>query len=35
MTEEYAEKIGADYYCKDAMKSVEAARDAVNMLAAD
>ena len=35
LTEEYAEKIGADYYCKDAMKSVEAARDAVNMLAAD
>lgn len=26
LTPEYAEKIGADYYCKDAMKSVEAAK---------
>lgn len=26
LTSEYAEKIGADYYCKDAMKSVEAAK---------
>lgn len=32
LTPEYAEKIGADYYCKDAMKSVEAARDAVSKL---
>ena len=27
LTEDYAEKIGADYYCKDAMKSVEAAQE--------
>lgn len=27
LTPDYAEKIGADYYCKDAMKSVEAARE--------
>ena len=27
LTPEYAEKIGADYYCKDAMKSVEAAKE--------
>ncbi len=27
LTEEYALKIGADYYCKDAMKSVEAAQE--------
>lgn len=27
LTEEYARKIGADYYCRDAMKSVEAARE--------
>lgn len=26
LTEEYARKIGADFYCKDAMKSVEAAQ---------
>lgn len=26
LTEEYAEKIGADFYCRDAMQSVEAAR---------
>lgn len=32
LTPEYAEKIGADYYCKDAMKSVEAARDAAAKL---
>lgn len=27
LTAEYAAKIGADYYCKDAMKSVEAAQE--------
>ena len=27
LTADYAEKIGADYYCKDAMKSVEAAKE--------
>ena len=27
LTADYAEKIGADYYCKDAMKSVEAAQE--------
>lgn len=27
LTPEYAKKIGADYYCKDAMKSVEAAKE--------
>lgn len=27
LTEEYAAKMGADYYCRDAMKSVEAAQD--------
>lgn len=27
LTEDYAEKIGADYYCKDAMRSVEAAQE--------
>ncbi len=27
LTEDYAKKIGADYYCKDAMKSVEAAQE--------
>lgn len=27
LTPEYAEKIGADYYCRDAMKSVEAAKE--------
>ena len=27
LTEEYAKAIGADYYCRDAMKSVEAARE--------
>lgn len=27
LTPDYAKKIGADYYCKDAMKSVEAARE--------
>ncbi len=27
LTEGYARKIGADYYCKDAMQSVEAARE--------
>ena len=26
LTEDYAKSIGADYYCKDAMKSVEAAQ---------
>ena len=26
LTEDYAAKIGADYYCRDAMKSVEAAQ---------
>ena len=29
LTEDYAKTIGADYYCKDAMKAVEAAKDAV------
>ena len=29
LTEEYAAEIGADYYCKDAMKAVEAAKDAI------
>lgn len=29
LTEDYAAKIGADYYCKDAMKAVEAAKDAI------
>lgn len=27
LTEDYAKKIGADYYCRDAMKSVEAAQE--------
>lgn len=27
LTPDYAKKIGADYYCRDAMKSVEAARE--------
>ena len=27
LTEEYAYEMGADYYCSDAMKSVEAAQD--------
>lgn len=27
LTEDYAKSIGADYYCKDAMKSVEAAQE--------
>jgi len=27
LTEDYARQIGADYYCKDAMKSVEAAQE--------
>lgn len=27
LTPEYAKKIGADYYCRDAMKSVEAAKE--------
>lgn len=27
LTEDYAKEIGADYYCKDAMKSVEAAQE--------
>ncbi len=27
LTEDYAKQIGADYYCKDAMKSVEAAQE--------
>lgn len=27
LTPDYAEKIGADYYCKDAMQSVEAAKE--------
>lgn len=27
LTPDYAQKIGADYYCKDAMKSVEAAKE--------
>ena len=27
LTADYAGKIGADYYCKDAMKSVEAAQE--------
>ena len=27
LTEDYAAKIGADFYCKDAMKSVEAAQE--------
>lgn len=27
LTADYAERIGADYYCKDAMKSVEAAQE--------
>lgn len=27
LTPDYAEKIGADYYCEDAMKSVEAAKE--------
>ena len=30
LTEDYAEKIGADFYCKDAMKSVEAAQEVFN-----
>lgn len=30
LTADYAAKIGADYYCKDAMKSVEAAREVFN-----
>ena len=27
LTADYAERIGADFYCKDAMKSVEAAQE--------
>lgn len=27
LTPEYAEQIGADYYCKDAMESVDAAKE--------
>ncbi len=27
LTPDYAKQIGADYYCKDAMKSVEAAQE--------
>lgn len=27
LTADYAAKIGADYYCEDAMKSVEAAQE--------
>lgn len=27
LTSDYAEKIGADFYCGDAMKSVEAAQE--------
>lgn len=30
LTADYAEKIGADYYCKDALKSVEAAQEVFN-----
>lgn len=30
LTADYAEKIGADYYCKDAMKAVEAAQEVFN-----
>lgn len=30
LTADYAAKIGADYYCKDAMKSVEAAQEVFN-----
>ncbi|MDO4545400.1 MAG: homocysteine S-methyltransferase family protein [Bacillota bacterium] len=30
LTADYAERIGADYYCKDAMKSVEAAQEVFN-----
>lgn len=30
LTADYAEKIGADYYCKDAMKSVETAKEVFN-----
>ncbi|MBQ0079379.1 MAG: homocysteine S-methyltransferase family protein [Eubacterium sp.] len=30
VTADYAEKIGADFYCKDAMKSVEAAQEVFN-----
>ena len=30
LTADYAEKIGADHYCKDAMKSVEAAQEVFN-----
>ncbi len=29
VTEDYAKKIGADYYCRDAMKTVEAAKEIV------
>lgn len=30
LTADYAEKIGADYYCKDAMKAVEVAQEVFN-----
>jgi 5-methyltetrahydrofolate--homocysteine methyltransferase len=30
LTADYATQIGADYYCKDAMKSVEAAQEVFN-----
>ena len=30
LTEEYAKSIGADFYCGDAMKSVEAAQEVFN-----
>lgn len=30
LTEDYAAEIGADYYCRDAMKSVEAAQEVFN-----
>lgn len=30
LTADYAKKIGADYYCKDALKSVEAAQEVFN-----
>ena len=30
LTADFAEKIGADYYCRDAMKSVEAAQEVFN-----
>lgn len=34
LTEDYARRIGADYYCRDAMKSVEAAQDVFGQTAA-